>query len=495
MGLLIEQEHFSAEQEQCFRERLAESLRVLRELLGRPGFGVGPRTVGAELELFLVDERGRSLGLNREVLARTMDPRVTVELSRFNLECNLRPGPLAGEPFTWLAEEFEGALAEVRRAAGLLGARVAMVGTLPTLREEDLGHSALTALPRYRALSAAIRRRRHGEPMPVSIAGPREHLALEVDDVTLEGANTSVQFHLRVDPGDFARVYNAVQLATAPVLAVSGNSPLVLGRRLWQETRVALFHQAVDDRGEPQAGTPHHARVSFGHGWVRQGALELFAESVALHAPLLPVVGPELPLEVLARGGLPRLDELRLHQGTVWSWNRAVYDPAAGGHVRIEARALPAGPTVVDMCASGALLLGLGLGLAPQVDELLPGLPFAQARGNFWRAAREGLEAVLLWPEPCGPSPRPVPAAELVGRLLPVARTGLVEAGVAPQEVDSLLEVVHERLRTGRTGSRWQLEVLSRLEQRHARPEALAALLERYMARSESGQPVHTWPV
>ncbi|WP_309888864.1 glutamate--cysteine ligase [Archangium sp.] len=494
MGLQIVRETFEPEEYERFSKRLAESLDVLREVLARPGFGVGPRTIGAELEMFLVDSAGFPLPINRQVLGQTMDPRVTVEIDRFNLECNLRPTPLAGRPFSAMRAEFESALAEVRRAAATQGARVAVTGILPTLREADLGTSALTAMPRYRALSTSIRRQRQDTPFRILIKG-EDALTLEWDDVSLEGANTSLQYHLRVDPVDFARMYNAAQLATAPVLAVSSNSPFLLGRRLWDETRVALFRQAVDDRGEPEPGVPQHGRVTFGHGWVREGPLELFAEAVALHAPLLPVLSPESPRARMAEGGLPKLDELRLHQGTVWSWNRAIYDPSAGGHVRIELRALPAGPTVVDMLANGALLLGLTLGLSEQVESLLPGLPFMCARGNFLRAAKEGLDAVLLWPERHAPSPRPIPAVELVERLLPVAREGLVKAGVESEEADAMLSVVEARLRARTTGARWQRKMLARLEAQLPRLDALGALLERYMAHAASGRPVHEWPL
>lgn len=493
MGLQIQRETFEPEEYERFGERLVESVDVLGELLARPGFGVGPHTIGAELELFIVDSAGFPLPINRQVLRQTLDPRVTVEIGRFNLECNLKPGPLAGRPFSALREEFESALAEVRRAAAPLGARVAVTGILPTLREEDLGRGSLTALPRYRAMSTSIRRRRDAAPFRVSIRG-EDSLALEWDDVTLEGANTSLQYHLRVNPADFARMYNACQLATAPVLAVSGNSPFLLGRRLWDETRVALFRQAVDDRGELQPEESRRGRVTFGHGWVRQGALELFAEAVALHGPLLPVLAPASPREALARGELPRLDELRLHQGTVWSWNRAIYDPHDGGHVRIEMRALPAGPTVEDMLANGALLLGLTLGLSRDVDALLPGLPFDSARENFLRAAREGLDAVLLWPERREPSPRPVPVVELVRRLLPVARSGLVDAGVDSAEADSLLSLIEARLASASTGARWQRKMLARLEEHMPRADAWGALLERYMTHAASGRPVHEWP-
>jgi gamma-glutamyl:cysteine ligase YbdK (ATP-grasp superfamily) len=491
MGLQIERDSFTPEDHERFSARLREGLEALRLLLARPGFGEGPRTLGAELEIFLVDGSGRPLPVNQQVLERTEDPRLAVELARFDLECNLRPVPLAGHSFTALGAECEDVLAEARRAAAAQGARVVMIGILPTLRAEDAGPGAMTPLPRYRVLAATFPSRRE---TVVGTMSREDSLTLPWNDITLAGAATSMQYHLRVEPEEFARAYNAAQLASAPVLAVGANSPLLLGRRLWDETRVALYRE-VDEEEDAACDMPQHARLSFGRGWVRRGAWELFAEAVALHEPLMPEVGTEAPLSRLAEGGIPRLDELRLHHGTVWTWNRAVYDPGEGGHLRLELRALPAGPTVVDMMANGALLLGLTLGLRQQVDALLPGMPFVHARGNFFRAARDGLDAVLLWPEVRAPSPRPVPVGELLERLLPVAHAGLTEAGVDGVEADALLGVVRQRLRTRRTGARWQREVLAKLEAHRPRPEALAAMLGRYAALSESGLPVHEWPL
>ncbi|RKG95790.1 glutamate--cysteine ligase [Corallococcus sp. CA047B] len=494
MGLAIQQEEFTPKEHERFVQRLAESLEALRALLRRPGFGVGPTTMGAELEVYLVDRAGYPLPVNQLVLAQSKDERLTLELNRFNMEMNVRPSLLAGRPFTALRTEFEDVLKELGRAAATQGARVAAIGILPTLRQADLGKGALTQQARYRALNAAIRKRRDG-PFQVAIAGD-DALNLAWDDVTLEGANTSLQFHLRVAPEDFAHVYNAAQLATAPVLAAAGNSPLFLGKRLWEETRVALFQQATDDRGEGGDEVAHlHPRVTFGHGWVREGVHELFSEAVALYPPLLPVVGDESPMEVVAAGGVPGLGELRLHQSTVWSWNRAIYDPQGDGHVRIELRALPAGPTVADMVANGAFLLGLTLGLAERVDALLPALPFWQARRNFKQAARHGLDAVMLWPAEVAPSPRPVPVVDLVKQLLPVARRGLTEHGVDPEEADAMLDIIAQRVALRRTGSRWQREVLAKLEAHMPRPDAMAAMLERYLQHAEEGLPVHTWPV
>jgi hypothetical protein len=306
--------------------------------------------------------------------------------------------------------------------------------------------------------------------------------------------------HLRVDPAEFTRTYNAVQQATAPVLAVAGNSPTFLGHRLWDETRIALFKQSVDDRHGP-GPRRRLARTALGTGWLRGSPLELFTESVRLHQPLLPA-SPQLL--AAARGpGLsggtgaqaPPLDELRLHQGTVWRWNRAIYDPASGGHLRIEMRALPAGPTVIDMLANAAFLIGLSLWLAGQDQQWTYALPFERADHGFYRAAQHGLSARLTWPAGHRDQIRTLTAAKLVPELVPAARQGLLQAGVAAAEADGLLGVISARAATGQTGAAWQRAALAAAERRHNRERALAIMLDRYLQYAHTGLPVHTWPV
>jgi len=492
MGLTIEQERFEPADYVRFEERLEECLLALRRLLDRPGFGTGPATVGAELELFLVDGQGRPLPRNQEVRAETADPRVVLEIDRFNLELNLTPAPLAGRPFAAMASELDQALGIVGRAAAWHGGRPVMVGILPTLRPEDLRLAALSDAPRYRALNHGLRRLRQ-EPFRIRIAGA-DPLELVADDVGLEGANTSFQVHLRVDPDRFADHFNAAQLATGPVLAASGNSPTFCGHRLWEETRVALFKQAVDDRNPGARSSRRLSRVAFGTGWVRGGPLELLEESVRLHEPVLPVLSNQHPLQRLEEG-VPALEELRLHQGTVWRWNRAIYDPAGGGHLRIELRALPAGPTVTDMLANAAFLLGLTLAMAPDAGSLLRRMAFQQAHHNFYRAAQLGLAAELAWPLGAGGRSRTMPAADLVLQLLPAAREGLVGAGVLPEEADGLLQVIEDRTARGQTGAAWQRRALAALEPQLGREPALRAMLERYLEHQRTGEPVHTWPL
>jgi gamma-glutamyl:cysteine ligase YbdK (ATP-grasp superfamily) len=491
LGLEIDREEFSDEDYARFATRLDACLAALAQLLARPGFGAGEPSIGAELEASLVDAAAAPLPLNRAVLAETVDPRLTVELDRFNLEANLRHGPLAGRPFAALARECRGALAEMARASGLHGGRVVTIGILPTLAPAALEATAMTESTRYRALSASLRRLRR-EPFLLDIHGA-EDLRLRCHDVTYEGAATSFQLHLRSTPGAFVRTYNAIQLATPLVLAVSGNSPIFLGRQLWEETRIALFKQAVDHRSEHGPGRPP-ARVSFGERWIGD-VFEPFEEAVRRHPVLLPVLDVEDPQAALAAGRVPALRELRLHQGTVWRWNRAIYDPAGGGHLRIEMRALPAGPSVPDMLANAAFHVGLGLALAPDADAWCAAVPFDEVHRSFYRAAREGLLAELIWPGAPGAEPAIRPVRELLETLLPLAQQGLDRAGVERCDSEPLLATIERRARSGRTGAAWQRRALAAGEASgRSREEALAWMLERYLEASASGEPVDRWP-
>ncbi|CAL9337331.1 hypothetical protein [Streptomyces sp. enrichment culture] len=257
-----------------------------------------------------------------------------------------------------------------------------------------------------------------------------------------------------------------------------------------EETRIPWYERGFGERVVP--GT--RPRVSFGRDWLRAGALELFTDTVRGHEPLLHTLSDEEPRAAVRGGRTPRLAELRTQQSTVWSWNRPVYDPADGGHLRIEFRALPSGPTLTDIVANAAFLLGLVLDVASEDLEPAAHVPFALARADFYAAARFGLESRLHWP--FAPSGHAVPhrAAGLVLGLLPHAARGLRRAGVHPDEAGRWLAVVEERVRTGRTGARWQRAMLDAQSPARCRQAAAHALVRRYQALSEPDLPVHTWP-
>ncbi len=490
MGIAIDRTEFEDEEYLVAAARLHENLRALQQLLMRDDFGVGPPSLGAELEMSIVDARSQAMPLNRKVLAEALNPNLQLEIDSFNLEYNLSPVAAAGEPFGTMQAELESALDALRGIAAQHGGRIVPIGILPTLRLEHLQSDAMTDLPRYKALSAGINRIRQ-EDFHIRIDG-EEPLEADCNSVAIEGANTSFQLHLRVDPRDFARCYNAAQLMTPLALAVAANSPFLMGHSLWDETRIALFKQSVDTRGSSSHAWRRAARVPFGHGWIRSGAYELFAESCYLYPIIIPLVSDERPLSVVADSRIPELSELRLHQGTIWNWNRPVYDSAGGGHLRIELRSLPAGPTPLDMMANAAYLIGMTIAMSHRINELLPAFPFRYAEYNFYRAAQHGLGAKLLWPSQTEPSPVERSVAELCRTFLPVADEGLAEIGVADTERRALLGIISDRLDGGMTAADWQRRTLARLGEK-PRWEALAALVEEYISQSASGRPVSEW--
>lgn len=288
MAQAIEHDQFSTTDTLRFVSRLETQLHRLREVVAQPGFGVGPTTLGAELELAIIDGFGAPCPLNRSVLAAVHDPRLTFEIDRFNLEYNLAAVPAAGRPFTAMRQAIDTALTAINVQAKAHDAQVTTIGILPSITLADLAGRNLTDLPRYRALAEGLRRLRP-EPLSVHLGG-KEPLVFDCDHIAVEGANTSFQVHLRVAPGVYAAHYNAAQLATAMTLAVSGNSPIFLGHQLWDETRIALFKKVMEVRTADELAWHRPARVAFGHGWLRHGIAELFAEAVAFFPPLLPIL-------------------------------------------------------------------------------------------------------------------------------------------------------------------------------------------------------------
>ncbi len=490
MGLEVDKSEFTDAEYAAAAEKLRDSLAALGILLARPGFGQGAGSLGAEAELCIVDGDAQALPVNQQVLAESLDPNVQLELNRFNLEYNLSPVPAAGRPFSAMQAELERAFAGLDRITSALGGRIVPIGILPTLRLDQLQAGAMTDRDRYRALQAGIRRIRKDD-FRIRIDGA-EPLDVSCDSVTMEGANTSFQVHLRVDPDHFATLYNAAQLVTPLALAVAANSPFLLGRSLWDETRIALFKQSVDTRGATSREWRRAARVPFGHGWARHGAYELFAEACYLYKVLIPVCGDEDVLAVAEAGGTPELAELRLQQSTIWNWNRPVYDAADGGHLRIEFRALPSGPTAVDMMAGAAFLVGLTIGMSERIDDLIPAFPFRYAEYNFYRAAQHGLAAELLWPCFDEASPVKRSASDLCRDHLELADEGLDRLGVDADERGRLIGIVRDRLERKTTPAAWQRRTLAALGGR-SRDAALAALVERYLENCCTGRPVTEW--
>lgn len=494
MGQAIDKMTFTDLDYQVFDQRLRMNLKALGKLLDTPGFGVGPATFGAELEMYIIDDLGNALYKNREIQSLLNNPQLTLELNRFNLEYNLTPFAVENCPFSNSEVELLQAMAQIHNAAATFNGRVVPIGILPTLKKEDFNDRTMTDVPRYHALADRLKSDRGG-PFLVFIKG-QDELHLETDDITLEGANTSFQVHYRVSPERYADLFNAIQLITPLVLAIAVNSPTVFGHRLWHETRVPLFKKSIDARKEQLLmNAPWHQlpRVNFGNGWVRQGVYELFAESVYLYPTLLPIYDDEDSLSMVAKGDIPRLRELRLQQSTIWLWNRPIYDDTAGGHLRIELRSLPSGPSVVDMMANSALAIGLAEGLSANINELINALPFSYANYNFYRAAEQGINADILWPDIHGCELKEIPVLDLLTQLLPIARKGLQSINVAATDIDKYLGVIERRIDKRISGASWQLEYIKKMGKGNDKKTTCHNMLERYYEQSNANIPVSEW--
>jgi hypothetical protein len=489
MGEEVEDQEFTREDRTRYREKVRRCLDVFARMLRESRFDADAPMTGLEIELNLVDDAGDPALKNVEALEAIADPNFQTELGQFNLEINVAPKRLEDRGFTAYEDGVRACLNAAESKAGQVGAHMVMIGILPTLSAGHMGPSSLSANPRYRLLSDQILAAR-GEDILIDISGP-ERLRTTSDSIVPEAACTSTQLHIQVSPEGFPAYWNASQAIAGVQLALGANSPFLLGRELWRETRIALFEQATDTRSEELKAQGVRPRVWFGERWINS-IFDLFEENVRYFPALLPIIEDEDPLEVLESGRTPALAELRLHNGTIYRWNRPVYDIVDGTpHLRVENRVLPAGPTVVDTMANAAFYFGLVRTLAEHERPLWSQMSFSAAEENFHVAARHGIEANVYWP-----GLGQVPATELVlRRLLPMARAGLDAWGVRPEESDRLLGIVERRCVTGRNGASWFAERFhDRLAAGDAdRLDVLRETLNDYRRHMHSNEPVHTW--
>jgi hypothetical protein len=492
MGEDVEQRTFDRKDRQRYREKLRTCLDVFARMLGESKFDFERPMTGLEIEFNLVDGSQDPAMRNAEVLSAIANDDFQTELGQFNIEINVPPRKLSGRATDELERELRASLNDAESRARAVGAHIVMIGVLPTLAPDHLTGAAFSANPRYQLLNEQIFAAR-GEDLHIAIDGP-ERLATYADTIAPEAACTSVQFHLQVSPQDYAATWNAAQCIAGVQLALGANSPFLFGKELWRETRVALFEQATDTRPQELKAQGVRPRVWFGERWITS-VFDQFEENVRYFPSLLPVCDDENPVEVLERGDTPKLSELRMHNGTVYRWNRPVYDVYRGRpHLRVENRVLPAGPTVVDVLANGAFYYGLLRALVEEDRPLWSQLSFPAAFDNFEAGARRGIDAHLYWP-----GLGEVPAPELVlRRLLPLAHRGLTAWGVDSAVADRLLGVIERRCTTHQNGAQWQVRMFHHIDEQRQpldRRDALREMLRRYIEHMHSNEPVHSWPV
>lgn len=487
MGLQQISEGADKSEMRRFVKSLLADVHALEIMLGQGKIESDIRRIGAEQEMFLVDRAMQPAKLAQLMLQRLTGENFTTELGLFNLEANLSPQVLGGDCFTRMERELRRMLELARNAAALENAQIVLCGILPTLEKQHLTLDYMTPSPRYLAMNRLLAEMRGGK-FEFLIKGVDE-LHTYHENVMLEACTTSFQVHYQVSAPEFARAYNLAQAITAPVLAVAVNSPTLLQHRLWHETRIALFQQSLDTRSELMTERGQRQRVSFGEDWVEESILEIYREDVARFRSLIAIASDEDPLAVLESGGVPQLRALRLHNGTVYRWNRPCYGISDGKpHLRIENRVVPAGPSVTDEIANAAFFVGL-MSAAEQFGHIPDLLSFDDARANFVAAARYGLHARFRWLKG-----RAWSADELISQqMIPMARAGLKHAGVDSSDIDRTMGVIEERVRRDRTGSQWAFDSLATFGERGRVSERYRALTAAMIARQQTDKPISEW--
>lgn len=470
MGQEIEASRFSRSDFETFAARLREETALLSRWFTEGRFSSGSATAGFEMEVWLVGSDQGPAPVLEPFLQRLDDELVVPELATFNAEINCLPMPLEGTALSQLAAALRRTWTRCLQVSKMVDARLAMIGILPTVRPEHLIMANMTPRQRYRALNDQIFSLRHGQPLGLRISG-RDRLDMQWHDVMLEAAATSFQIHLKVAPEQAARLYNASKILSAPLVAVAANSPYLFGRELWHETRIPLFEQAVS-----VGGPVLNERVNFGFRYAKDSIVETFEANLARYPILLPQL-TDTPPEALAH--------LRLHNGTIWRWNRPLigFEEDGTPHLRIEHRVMPAGPTIPDAIANAALYYGAANSLINETEPPEKHLPFEVARENFYAAARLGLEAQIPWLDG-----KTLPISRILTEdLLPRARSGLAAFGIPSEEAARWLDIIAARIATGQNGTVWQL----RWTETHG--SDARRLTNAYLERQDSDEPVHSW--
>lgn len=475
MGQEIGAVQFKPADFQRFQELLARETILLEDQSATHILSTRNHIAGLEAEAWLVDSNYRPVPDNERFLAALGDPQVVPELARFNFELNVAPCALCGDGLKHLHEALAQAWVRCCQQAESLNEHALMVGILPTVEEADFSLENMSPLNRYHALNEQVLRARFGKPLVLNVTG-HEHLRVEHRDVMLESAATSFQLHWQVAGTEVRRYFNAAVALSCATVAVAANSPFLFGRDLWEESRIPLFEQAVEVGGFAGAAQGPVRRVTFGSGYARHSLTELYRENLEHYPVLLPIC---------ADAGPEHLVHLRLHNGTIWRWNRPLvgFDEDGTPHLRIEHRVMAAGPTVIDNMSNAALFYGVAQWLVTQVSGLEIRMPFATAKHNFYSAAQHGLSARVTWLDGEVLSVRML----ILDHLLPAAEQGLAQLGVDEALARKYLDVIAARVASGRTGSRWQQEFIA------CYGRDFQALMREYAVRQASEAAVHTW--
>ncbi len=474
------------ERKALFIKHLLDDVKALEIMLDNDQIEKGITRIGAEQEFCLVTRDWRPASNNQEILAKIDDPHFTTELARYNLEINLDPRELKDNCFSQVENELRQHLNKATKVSEEHDTRVILTGILPTISKTHLAFNYITPYPRYYALNEMLMSLRRSN-FQLHLQGVDE-LSISHDSVLFEACNTSFQLHLQIDPEDFISSFNWSQAIAGPVLSICCNSPLLLGRELWNETRIALFRQSIDTRHITEALKDQEPRVAFGSNWATGTAASIYKENISKYKIILSSEMDENSLELLGQGKIPKLKALNLHSGTIYPWNRACYGVGNGKpHLRIENRYIPSGPSLLDELANFAFWVGIMRGRPKRFDNMAEIMDFREAKSNFVKAARNGKDAVMCW------EGKKYSAKKLIKKVfLPIAYDGLRKEGVDENDIKRLLGIIEMRLK-GHSGATWMIANYRNLIKCVKKDKALRIITKYTYLNQVKGTPIHQW--
>lgn len=472
-----------------FIKHLINDVEALDLMLQEGLIESGKTRIGAEQEFCIVDKNWRPSNLAKEILAEINDDHFTTEIARYNLEVNLDPLELKKKSFSEMHRQLREHLNKAKKITDKSGLKILLTGILPTIRKSELVLEYMTPAPRYMALNDSMKEIR-GTDFNLHITGAVDELVVKHDSVLFEACNTSFQIHLQIDPDDFVRSYNWAQAIAGPVLSICTNSPLLLGKELWSETRIALFQQSIDVRSPTHHVQNSEARVTFGNSWIKDSISEIFKDDISRYKILMGAEVHNDSLEQLEKGIIPDLKALRVHNGTIYRWNRPCYGEHNGkAHIRIENRYIPSGPSTLDEIANMAFWVGLMVGRPKKYDDVSQLMDFKDAKANFIRAARIGRGTCFEW---MGDT---IQSKKLIkNELIPIARKGLEQAGIDHKDIELYLGVIEKRIKK-LTGSEWKIKSYRHLRKSMKQEDSLARITESIYKNQMHDTPIHKWPI
>lgn len=471
-----------------FVKHLLDDIRAMELLLKKGLIENDIVRIGAEQEFCLVNANWRPSKNASQVLKAVADTHFTHEIAKYNLEINLDPEELKHNCFSQMENKLKEFLQKATNAADKYDTKILLVGILPTISLKELSLEFMTPSVRYTLLNDAVKNIRK-QNLEFHIRGVDE-ISVHHDSVLFEACNTSFQLHLQIPPEDFVASYNWAQAISGPVLGISANSPILMGRELWNETRIALFQQSVDTRSSSYYLKEKQPRVTFGNEWISNSIVDIYKDDIAEYEVLLTTEIAESSLEVLKKGKIPKLEALGIHNGTIYRWNRPCYGTdGKKAHIRIENRYLPSGPTVVDQMANFAFWVGLMMGRPSEFDDMAKIMDFRDAKDNFIKAARNGINSMMHWKD------NSLSTRELILKeLLPIAYAGLQKSGIDKNDVERYLRIIEQRA-NGTNGATWSIKNYRNLKKYIKRDDALIALTKGIYGNQQNTLPVSNWPM